>query len=87
MSIDGTFGDETTLRAAAELFSIEFVIISTLGRAAKATITPQNFAPQDCVYLGYSAENHFAHNQPKWYRVINIIITKILLFLQSTRIG
>ena len=30
MSIDGTFDDEITLRAAAEWFNIEFVIISTL---------------------------------------------------------
>ena len=44
MSIDGTFDDEITLVDAAELFNIEFVIISTLGRAAEATIIPQNFA-------------------------------------------
>ena len=53
MSIDGTFGDEITLRDAAELFNIEFVIISTLNRAAEATITSQNFAPQGRVYFGY----------------------------------
>ena len=53
MSIDRTFGDEITLRAAAELFNIEFVIISTLGRAVEATISPQNFAPQGRVYLGH----------------------------------
>ena len=45
MSIDGTFGDEITLRAAAELFNITFVIFCTLGRAVEAVITPQNFAP------------------------------------------
>ena len=58
MSIDGTFGDEITMRAAAELFNIKFVIISTLGRAAEATITPQNFAPQARVFLGHFAEIH-----------------------------
>ena len=36
--------DEITLRAAAEIFNIEFVIISILGRAAKANTTQQNFA-------------------------------------------
>ena len=61
MSIDGTIGNEITLRAAAELFNIEFVIISILGRAAEATITPQNFAPQSWVYLGHFAENHGEH--------------------------
>ena len=44
MSINGTFGDELTLRAAAESFNIKFFIISTLGRAAEAVVTPQNFA-------------------------------------------
>ena len=43
MRINGTFGDEISLRAAAELFNIEFAIISTLARAAEATITPENF--------------------------------------------
>ena len=46
------------MRAAAELFNIDFVIISTLGRAAEATITPQDFAPQGRVYLGHFVENH-----------------------------
>ena len=41
-----------------ELFNIEFVIISTLGRAAETTITPQNFAPQGRVNLRLFAENH-----------------------------
>ena len=49
------------MRAAAELFNIEFVIVSTLGRAAEATITPQNFAVQGRVYLGHFAENHEEH--------------------------
>ena len=66
IGIDETFGDEITFRAAAELFNIEFVIISTLGRAAEATITPQNFSPQGRVYLG-----HFAINHEKRYVVLN----------------
>ena len=41
LSIYGTFGDEITLRVSTELFNIEFVIISTLVRAAEATITPR----------------------------------------------
>ena len=61
MSIDGTFDDGVTLRAAAELFNIEFVIISTLCRVAEATITPQKFAPQGRIYLGHFAENHGEH--------------------------
>ena len=68
MSIDRTFGDEITLRAAAEFFNIEFFIISTLGRAAEATITTQNFTPQGRVYLGHFAENHGEH-----YTILNTV--------------
>ena len=57
MSIHGTFGDEITLRAAAEFFNIKFIISFTLLRAAEATITQQNFAPQGRVYLGHLMMN------------------------------
>ena len=60
MSVDGTFDDEIPW-AAAELFNIEFAIISTLCRAAEATITPQKFTPHGRVYLGHFAENHGKH--------------------------
>ena len=53
VSTHETFGDQITLRAAAELFNVEFFIISTLGRAAETTIISQNFSLQGCVYLGY----------------------------------
>ena len=52
MSIDRTFDDEITLRAAVELLNIEFVIISTLSKAAEAPITQKNFARQDRVFFG-----------------------------------
>ena len=61
MSIDGTLGDEVIFTAAAELFNIEFVVTSTLSRAAEATITPQNFALQGRVYLVHFVENHGKH--------------------------
>ena len=56
--IDGAFGEEITVIGAYELFNIKFVIISTLGRAAEATITPQNFIPKGRVCLGNFAGNH-----------------------------
>ena len=37
MSLGGTFSDEIILRAVTELFKIEFIIISPLGRVAEAT--------------------------------------------------
>ena len=46
MSVDGTCGDEVTLRVVDELLNTEFIINFSLARAAEATITPQNFAPQ-----------------------------------------
>ena len=58
MSIEGNFGNEMTLRAPAELFNIEFGIISTINKAVEATLTPKNFAPQVRDYLGHFAENH-----------------------------
>ena len=58
MSIDGSFGNEMTLRAAAELFNIEFGIISSLSKAVEAILTPKNYAPQVHDYLGHFAENH-----------------------------
>ena len=43
---DRTYGDEITLRAAAELFITEFVLVSTLGRASEVMISPRNFSQQ-----------------------------------------
>ena len=57
MSNDGTCGNEITLRAAAELFNTEFILVSTLGRAAEVTISPRNFLPQNRAFLGHFAEN------------------------------
>ena len=58
MSINRTFGDEITSRAAAELFNSKFFIISSLGRAAEEIITPQNVALQGLVYQRHFVENH-----------------------------
>ena len=61
MSNDGTYCDEITLRAAAELFNTEFVLVSTLGRAAEVTISPGNVSPQSRTFLGHFAENQGEH--------------------------
>ena len=66
MSIDGTFDNEMTLRAAAELFNIEFGIISTLSKAVEATLTPKNFAPQVRIYLRHFAENHESSRRSRY---------------------
>ena len=65
MSNDGTYGDEITLRVAAKLFNIGFVLVSTLGRAAEVMVTPINFSPQSRAFL-----EHFAENQGEHYVVL-----------------
>ena len=61
MSNDGTSGDEITLRVAAELFNIDFILVSTLESAAEVTFTSRNFSPQNRAFLGHSAENQVEH--------------------------
>ena len=68
MSNDGTYGDKITLRVAAELFNIEFVLVSTLRRAVEVTVTPRNFSPQNRAFLG-----HLAQNQEEHYVVLDQI--------------
>ena len=58
---DGTYDDEITLRAAAELFNIELLLVSTLGRATKVTAIPRNFSLQSRAFLGHFAENQREH--------------------------
>ena len=68
MARNGTYGDELTLRAATEMFNVEFVVISTLGAAGQRTITPRNFASQGRVYLG-----HFVEGRGDYYIVLETI--------------
>ena len=61
MASDRTYGDELTLRAAVEVFNIEIVIISSLGRAGQITISSRNFEPQGRIILGHMAEGMGEH--------------------------
>ena len=45
MAKNGTFGYHLTLQAAADLFNVEFNVISSLGPAATTVILPQNSVP------------------------------------------
>lgn len=47
---------KSTLRAAAEMFNVEFVVIFTLDAAGQRTITPKNVVPQGRVFLGHSVK-------------------------------
>ena len=45
--------DHLTLQAAADLFNVEFVVISSLGPAATTVISPQNSVPISSFYIGH----------------------------------
>lgn len=61
MAKNGTYGDQITLQAAADLYNIEIVVISTLGPDATAVISPSSSIPTARVQLGHYAENHGEH--------------------------
>ena len=61
MAKNGTYGDQITLQAAADLYNIEIVVVSTLGPDATAVISPSSSIPTARVQLGHYAENHGEH--------------------------
>ena len=61
MAMNGTYGDQITLKAAADLYNIEIVVVSTLGPDATAVISPSSSIPTARVQLGHYAENHGEH--------------------------
>ena len=61
MAKNGTFGDHLTLQAAADLFNVEFNVISSLGPAATTVISPQNSVPISSFYIGHFAEGDGEH--------------------------
>ena len=58
---NGTYGDQITLKAAADLYNIEIVVVSTLGPDTTAVISPSSYIPTARVQLGQYAENHVEH--------------------------
>ena len=62
MDIEGTYGDELTLRAFANIFNIEIEIVSTLGNDGRVSINPENSNP-----LGRTTLGHFAEGQGDSY--------------------
>ncbi|XP_068731120.1 uncharacterized protein [Montipora capricornis] len=58
---NGTYGDQITLQAVANLFNVEIVIISTLGPNAKTVISPQFSIPFASLTLGHFAEDQGIH--------------------------
>lgn len=58
MAKNGTYGDQITLQAAADLYNIEIVVVST---DATAVISPSSSIPTARVQLGHYAENPGEH--------------------------
>ena len=61
MVMNGTYGDQITLKVAANLYNIEIVVVSTLGPDATAVISPSSSIPTATVQLGNYADNHGEH--------------------------
>ena len=58
MAKNGIYGDQITLQAAADLYNIEIVVVSTLGPDTIAVISPSSSIPTARVQLEHYAENH-----------------------------
>ena len=55
------YGDQITLQAAAEIFNIEILVVSSLGPDATAVIAPTSTIPMAQIQLGHFAEGHREH--------------------------
>ena len=53
MARDGTYSDQLTLRAASEIYNIQFKIISTLGAQGRADISSDGFDSLGRITLGH----------------------------------
>ena len=61
MARDGTYGDQLTLRAASEIYNIQFTIISTLGAQGKAYVSPDGLDCLGRITLGHFVEGYGNH--------------------------
>ena len=71
MARDGTYGDHVTLQASADLFNFQFIVISSLGPAATAVISPMDSLPLCSFHIDHFAEGDGEHytglqNDPIW---------------------
>ena len=48
MAQKGTYGNQLTLQAAAELFNVEILVVSSLGTDTATVISVYDFQPSNC---------------------------------------
>ena len=62
MQMDGTYGDEITLRAISNILKhVEIIIVPTLGQGGRVKIVPEKTYPFARITLGHFAEGHGEH--------------------------
>ena len=61
MDIEGTYGDELTLRTFTNIFNIGIEIVSTLSSDGRVFINPENVNPLGQITLGLFAEDQSNH--------------------------
>ena len=61
MATNDTYGDQIILQAAADLYNIEVLVVSTLGHNAITLISPSASILYGRVQLGHYAEQHGEH--------------------------
>ena len=61
MQINGTYGDEITLRAISNILNVEIIIVSTLGQEGRVKTVPENTNSFVRITLGHFAEGHGEH--------------------------
>ena len=61
MQLDGSYGNEITLRAISNIFNVEIINASTLGQGGRVEIVPENTNPFARIILGHFAEGHGEH--------------------------
>ena len=62
MSKSGMYGDEITLRAMANMFNAEIIVISNMGEVGRDIITPEDSIHYHTPVLGHFSKEQGCHS-------------------------